>query len=54
LTDVGWVHDGLALEEPATTAARETLGDETFERLFGEGLRSEASQRERAGPAAAS
>jgi hypothetical protein len=37
LTDTGWVRDGLALEEPATTAAREALGDEAFDHLFREG-----------------
>jgi non-specific serine/threonine protein kinase len=40
LTDTGWVRDGLALEEPATTAAREALGDEAFDRLFIEGAGS--------------
>jgi tetratricopeptide (TPR) repeat protein len=43
LTDTGWVRDGLALEEPATTAAREALGDEAFDRLFREGLAAGAS-----------
>jgi non-specific serine/threonine protein kinase len=42
LADTGWIGDGLPLEAPATIAAREVLGDEAFDRLFGEGACSGA------------
>jgi predicted ATPase/DNA-binding SARP family transcriptional activator len=40
--DTGWGADGSELVPAATAAAREALGDEAFDRLFGEGASSGA------------
>ena len=40
LGETGWAADGAELAPGATAAAREALGDETFERLFHEGASS--------------